>query len=280
MEEVLYDHSSILIVLTLLACTLAAMELGVRRGRRKKAFKTEAITHANAVLASMLGLLALLLAFTFSAALQRFDDRSRTVVAEANVIGTAYLRALLLPAGMRDEVRVLLRQYLEVRIREGRIDFADAAEQDAQLAEAAGIEAQLWNLALEAAAKDSGLVTTGLFIQSLNELIDASTTRKAALDRHVPEAVLFLLFATVVLTTATLGYASGIAGHRVTLAAFILVMLIGVVVYLIIDLDRPRRGTIQVSQQTLLSLQKSIGSVPEFASKRDSAPAAQPPSRP
>ena len=111
MEEVLYDHSSILIVLTLLVCTVAAMEIGVRRGRRKKAIATEAITQANAVLASMLGLLALLLAFTFSAALQRFDDRSQTVVAEANAIGTAYLRALLLPAGMRDEVRALLRQY-------------------------------------------------------------------------------------------------------------------------------------------------------------------------
>ena len=96
----------------------------------------------------------------------------------------------------------------------------------------------------------------------------------------MPEVVLFLLFAMVVLTTAKLGYASGIAGHRVTLAAFVLVVLIGVVVYLIIDLDRPRRGTIQVSQQILLALQKSIGSVPEFASKRDSTPAMPPPSRP
>ena len=263
-----------------MVCTVAAMEIGVRRGRRKKGFATEAITQANAVLASLLGLLALLLAFTFSAALQRFDDPSQTVVAEANAIGTAYLRALLLPAGMRDEVRALLRQYLEVRIREGRIDFADAAARNMQLTQAARIDAQLWNLALRAASQDSGLVTTGLFIQSLNELIDASTTRQAALDRHVPEVVLFLLFATVVLTTTTLGYASGIAGHRVTLAAFVLVILIGVVVYLIIDLDRPRRGTIQVSQQTLLSLQKSIGSVPEFASERDSAPAVPPPPRP
>ena len=133
MEEVFYDHSSTLIVLTLLARTVAAMEIGVRRGRRKKAFATEAITQANAVLASMLGLLALLLAFTFSAALQRFDDCSQAVVAEANAIGTAYLRAQLLPAGMRDEVRALLRHYLEVRLREGRIDFADAAERDARL---------------------------------------------------------------------------------------------------------------------------------------------------
>jgi uncharacterized membrane protein YeiB len=70
--------------------------------------------------------------------------------------------------------------------------------------------------------------------------------------------VLFLMFATIVLTTATLGYASGIAGHRVTLAAFVLMVLIALVVYLIIDLDRPRRGPIQVSHQSMLSLQQSI----------------------
>lgn len=75
----------------------------------------------------------------------------------------------------------------------------------------------------------------------------------------MPEVVLFLMFATIVLTTATLGYASGIAEHRVTLAAFVLVMLIALIVYLIIDLGRPRRGAIQVSHESMLSLQKTIG---------------------
>jgi hypothetical protein len=79
------------------------------------------------------------------------------------------------------------------------------------------------------------------------------------LNRQVPEIVLLLMFATIVLTTATLGYASGIAGHRVTLAAFVLVMLIALVVYLIIDLDRPRRGAIQVSHESMLNLQQAIG---------------------
>lgn len=257
----MYEQSSTLIVSGLFLCMLLSIEIGfrIRGGRRKQAIAAEAITQANAVLASMLGLLALLLAFTFSAALQRYDDRSKAVVAEANAIGTTYLRARLLPREMHDEVQALIRQYLDLRIQEGRADFADAAQREELLRQAALMEAQLWSQAVRAAELDGGPVTSGLFIQSLNELIDASGTRRAENSHHVPEIVLFLMFATVVITTATLGFASGIAGHRVTLAAFVLIVLIALVVYLIIDLDRPRRGSIQVSQGSMLTLQKTIG---------------------
>lgn len=255
----MYSQSSFLIVLGLLTFMLLAMEIGFRNGRRKQAIVAEAITQANSVLVSMLGLLALLLAFTFSAALQRYEDRSRTVVAEANAIGTTYLRARLLPGGMQDEVQELLRQYLDVRIQEGRVDATKPALHESLLHQAKLMEAQLWSHAVRAAELDKSVVTSGLFIQSLNELIDTSATRDAALNRQVPEVVLFLMLATIVLTTATLGYASGIAGHRVTLAAFVLVILIALVVYLIIDLDRPRRGAIQVSHESMLSLRQTIG---------------------
>jgi len=280
MREIMYSQSSVLIVSGLFICMLLAMEIGFRSGRRKQARATEAITQANAVLAAMLGLLALLLAFTFSAALQRYEDRSQTVVAEANAIGTTYLRARLLPREMQDEVQALLRQYLDVRIQEGRVDAADPALHESLLNQGRLMEAQLWNHAVRAAELDKSVVTSGLFIQSLNELIDTSGTRNAALNRHVPEIVLFLMFATIVLTTATLGYASGIAGHRVTLAAFVLVMLIALVVYLIIDLDRPRRGAIQVSHESVLSLQQTIGAAQGHAAQPGSPPdASQAPRR-
>jgi Flp pilus assembly protein TadB len=207
----------------------------------------------------MLGLLTLLLAFTFSLALQRYDHRSQLVVAEANAIGTTYLRAQLIPREMRDEVQGLLRQYLDIRIQEGHVNTANTVEREVLLDQAKLIEAQLWSHAARAAEQDGGPVTSGLFIQSLNELIDASSTRQAALDRHVPEIVLLLLFATCAMTTATLGYASGIGGHRVGLAALVLVVLMALVVFLIVDLDRPRRGLIQVSQKSLSGLQETIG---------------------
>jgi len=276
----MYSQSSVLIVSGLFIFMLLAMEIGFRSGRRKQARATEAITQANAVLVSMLGLLALLLAFTFSAALQRYENRSQTVVAEANAIGTTYLRARLLPGEMPDEVQALLRQYLDVRIQEGRVDSTKPELHESLLHQAKLMEAQLWSHAVRAAELDKSVVTSGLFIQSLNELIDASATRNAALNRQVPEIVLFLMFATIVLTTATLGYASGIAGHRVTLAAFVLLILIALVVYLIIDLDRPRRGVIQVSHESMLSLQQTIGAAQGHTAQPGSPPdASQAPRR-
>jgi ABC-type multidrug transport system fused ATPase/permease subunit len=279
MREIMYSQSSGLIVSGLFIFMLLAMEMGFRSGRHKKASAAEAITQANAVLASMLGLLALLLAFTFSAALQRYEDRSQTVVAEANAIGTTYLRARLLPGEMRDDVQALLRQYLDVRIQEGRVDATEPELHRSLLQQATLMEAQLWNQALKAAEMDDRPVTSGLFIQSLNELIDTSGTRNAALNRHVPEIVLLLMFGTILMTAATLGYASGIAGHRVTLAAFVLVVLIALVVFLIVDLDRPRRGIIQVSQESLLSLQQSMATAPGLTVQPSSPPDASKASR-
>ena len=276
----MYSQSSFLIVLGLFIFMLLAMEIGFRSGRRRQASVAEAITQANSVLVSMLGLLALLLAFTFSAALQRFEDRSQTVVAEANAIGTTYLRARLLPGGMPDEVQALLRRYLDVRIQEGRVDSTEPEFHESLLHQAKLMEAGLWSHAVKAAELDKSVVTSGLFIQSLNELIDTSTTRNTALNRQVPEIVLLLMFATIVLTTATLGYASGIAGHRVTLAAFVLLILIALVVYLIIDLDRPRRGVIQVSHESMLSLQQAIGAAQGHTVQPGSPPdASQAPRR-
>jgi len=276
----MYSLGSVEIVAGLLLCMLLSTEIGFRSGRRRKSLPREAVTQANAVLASMLGLLALLLAFTFSAALQRYDERSQAVVAESNAIGTAYLRARLLPTEMRDEVQGELRDYLELRLQEGHISSTHTAERASLQLQANRAAARLWDQAVKAAEQDAGPVTSGLFVQSLNELIDANGIRNASLSRHVPEVVLLLMFATIVMTTATLGYASGIAGHRVTLAAFVLVILIALVVFLIIDLDRPRRGIIQVSQESLLSLHDTIGAARETVTEAGTpAHAPQPPRR-
>ena len=276
MNELLYDHSSGLIVSTLFVCMLFFTEIGFRAGNRKQLVANESIrSQTNSVLASMLGLLALLLGFTFSLALQRYEDRSQAVVAESNAIGTAYLRARLLPIELRGEMQTQLRQYLNVRIRESHANLGDTAERESLARQANMIAAQLWDQAVRAVELEGRPVTTGLLIQSLNELFDASDKRQAAFDRHVPEIVLFMTFATFIMTTATLGYASGVSGHRVTLAAFALVMLITFVVYLIIDLDRPKRGFIQVSQEILLNLQRTIEAAP-IPARYPSSPANAP----
>lgn len=255
----MYDLNSALIAGILFVSMVLAVELGYRIGRiRERSASESSKAHINAVQASLLGVLALLLGFTFSLSLQRFDSRSAAVVDEANAIGTAYLRTQLLPASVRSEVQRLLRDYLRVRVQAGHITLADQAEREVLLAEAKRIVEALWRHARQAAEEDNSPVRSGLFIQSLNELIDSFGRRDAALDRHVPELVLFLLYGTFLMTGSIVGFASGVAGHRAPFVTYIMVALIVLLVFIIIDLDRPRRGLIEVSQKSLIDLQADI----------------------
>ncbi len=259
MREIMYDHSSILIVSLLFLTLVGATEAGYRIGTRFVK-ETPAATRSqiNTIQTSLLGVLALLLGFTFSLSLQRYDTRSEAVVNEANAIGTTILRADLLPGSARLETANLLREYVNLRVRAGAISLDEIDERNAVLAESGRVTDALWTVAGRSAAENPNPVTVGLFIQALNELIDAYGSRDAALDRHVPEPVLFLMFGAFILTVFLVGYSAGVAGQRASFASYVLMTLIVCLVFIIIDLDRPRRGIIEVSQQSILDLQATV----------------------
>lgn len=251
----MYNHSSILIVALLLLALIIATEIGTRLGRRFFDGTDESTkSHISSIQGSILGVLALLLGFTFSLSLQRFDTRSAAVTFEANAIGTAMLRSDLISDSVRADVQDLLREYLDLRIEAGHISLDLGAERDAVVKESERVFDLLWLKATQAAEEDPSPVKSGLFLQSLNDLIDAYGSRDAALNRHVPETVLFLMFGTLILTASLVGYASGVGGHRASFAAYTLLTLIICLVFVIIDLDRPRRGLIEVSQVSLTDL--------------------------
>jgi len=260
MTALIYGQSPLLLAAGLLVLMLLAMEVGFRSGNRRKEATSDAMrTQISAVLASMLGLLALILSFTFSMSMQRYEARHQAVVAEINAFGTAYLRTELLPADVRDEAQALLRQFLDLRIEEGQTPLIQIDKRRPLLQQAESISTQLWGVAVTAAKKDPGPVTAGLLLQALNELFDADTTRYQALDRHVPEVVLLLIFATCIVTTAMLGYSSGIAGQRASMAAVVLVTALALVAFLILEMDRPRSGMFRIQPDSVLALQQSIG---------------------
>jgi hypothetical protein len=180
------------------------------------------------------------------------------VVEEANATGTAYLRAEMLPESVRGEVRADLRQYVDLRVRASGVSLNERSTRDAIMTDAKRILDSLWKHSMRAAAENPNPVAVGLFIQALNEVIDSYGRRDAALNRHVPELVLFLLYGAFLMTGVIVGYASGVAGHRASFVTYILVTLIVFLVFIIVDLDRPRRGLIQVNQQSMLDLQAEM----------------------
>lgn len=255
----MYNINSVLIAGILFVSMVLAIEMGYRLGIKAQSSANDAFkTHVNTVGASILGILALLLGFTFSLSLQRFDSRSQAVVEEANAIGTTYLRSQLLPASVRSDIQKLLREYVDARIQASAISLDGQAERETLLTKAKHIQSALWDYAQQAAEEEPSPVTTGLFIQSLNELIDNFGKRNAALNRHVPEVVLLLLYGTFLMAGAVVGYGSGVAGYRTSVATYIMVVLIMVLVFIVIDLDRPRRGLIQVDQSPLIELQTDL----------------------
>jgi len=259
MSEVLYGVNSFLIAGILFASMVVTIEVSSRIGRANHESTSEAAkTHVHAIQASLLGILALLLGFTFSLALQRFDTRSEAVVDEANAIGTAYLRAQLLPTTVQGEVRRLFQTYVDLRIQAGAISFAYEAERQVFVVRGNQVLDELWSCARRAAEEDPSPVTTGLFIQSLNEAIDSFGRRDASIRRHVPEIILFLLYMTFLMTSGVVGYSAGIAGHRPPFVTYIMVALTVLLAFIIIDLDRPVRGLITTDQTSFTDLKAAI----------------------
>ncbi|MEO1139033.1 MAG: hypothetical protein AAFW87_06215 [Pseudomonadota bacterium] len=257
-QEVLYDIDSIFIVLGLLASMLAAMAIAYVFGRKRYRQATEEFrSQTTAVQGSLLGLLALLLGFTFSLALSRHDDRSQAVVAEANAIGTAWLRISYLPEDAQDKARADLRRYLRLRVEAGEVTADQDTRRNRLVANAEDAFSDLWTDASQIIRDVNGPAAVAVGA-ALNDMIDALSSRDASIERHVPEVVLMMMFVTFILSGAMLGYGSGVAGTTPATPVYLMMILIVLLVFMIIDLDRPRRGLIEVNQEPMRALLVSI----------------------
>lgn len=257
-NEIMYDQNSILIAFILFLLILLAYESGFRIGRYYQRKTDEEIKlQTNAVQAGILGLLALLLGFTFNMALQRFDKRSEAVIKEANSIGTTILRTKLLPSPYDSTLNILLQEYVDLRLLISKIDLTKSEERREINQKTDKIQEKIWKQAIDAAEIDPRPVTTGYFIVALNHTIDARGERDAILKRHVPEVILFLLFVVFITAGSIMGYTSGLGLRRAYIPTILLTLLIVLVVFIIIDLDRPKRGLIKVKQDSIIELKSN-----------------------
>ena len=240
--------------LTVVVLVLAAIEGGYRLGSyRSRQSGREKEAPVGAMVGAMLGLLAFMLAFTFGMAASRFDNRKQLVLDEANAIGTTYLRTAILPE-RRDEIRSLLRSYVDVRleaVRSGRL-----AE---QILRSEDIQGQLWSAATAVGLQHPDSIVVGLFVESLNEVIDLHAKRVAAgLRNRIPGAIWVALLTIATLSLAAMGYHAGLVGTIRSLAIIVVAVTFSSVIALIADLDRPQEGTLTVSQQALIDVQQSM----------------------
>jgi hypothetical protein len=231
------------------------MEFGYRFGKWRHAnIPGERDQPVGAMVASILGLVALVIGFTFSLAASRFDARRLTVLEEANAIGTCYLRARLLPEPERAEVARLLHEYVDIRVRavqEGKPDEA--------ITRSEALHELLWTQAASAADKNQGSIIIGVFIQSLNNVIDVHAKRVlVGLYSRIPLVIWAGLYGLSILGMAAVGYQAALTTTRRSPAMLGLVLAFTVVLMLIADLDRGQEGLLRVSQRSMLDLQRTL----------------------
>ncbi len=243
-----------LFLATIVAIVLAD-EFGYRLGQaRGRQTNKESESPVGGMVAAELALLAFLLAFTFGIAASRYDTRREVLLDEANAIGTAYLRAAMLPEPQRAEVRRLLRDYVDVRI---------VAAQGAWLGEAIrrseDLHGRLWTEAIAAAGQDPRSVPVGLFIQALNEVIDLHAKRlTAGLRSRIPTPVWAVLFGVAVLSFVAMGYHTGLIKTKRSPGILVVALTFAAVLWLVADLDRPGQGWLRVSQQPMIELRSMM----------------------
>jgi hypothetical protein len=254
--------------LILLAVVFGATSLGLFLGRYLR-HQSEHLREPLGVLQSaLLGLVALVLAFGLALAVGRYESRRAAVVDDANAIGTTYLRAQTLAEPIRTRSLQLLVRYTDASIRLSH-SVPTTSEARRAIADGQKLQRELWGLAGQALAEAPVASAPRLYVETLNAMIDQQTVRVAALNNRVPGAVLAVevIFAAVAL--GLLGFYVAILGRGV-LPVLLSAGLVGLLLLVTFDLDRPTRGLIHVPSTPLTSLRASM----------ELPPAATAPSRP
>jgi hypothetical protein len=231
---------------------VAGEEVGAALARREHDRPaSDADRFLSTLAAPSIGLLALMIGFTFSMALARFDARRLAVLSEANAIGTAALRGRMLPEPYSATVASLFKEYATLRVGHRGDAIASPTITEA-IRRSLDLQEKIWRTGMDAAAANPQVVPSGLFIQALNTMIDVHEERLTAARNHVPPVVFLTLEGIAIVAFGFAGYGLQLANVRSRKAMWIMAVMIGSVIMLVLDLDRPQNGFITVDQRPLL----------------------------
>lgn len=244
------------------AAFIAATEIGRRLGRRRKPN-----SNVTTLEASILGLLALLLGFSFSTAMSRHEERRVAVLSEANAIGTAALRASLLPAPHDATALKLMQDYTQLRIKVIGRATSDG-EFAAALNRSNALQGDIWREVKKLAETNNAMVPVGVYIQSLNDMFDAQEKRLTATRSHVPDIVMLSLYAMAIISLGFSAYARSVDDNPTRGPVYVTALLIAGVILLIQDIDRPNVGLVSINHTPIFDTDAQITDLVKQAVER------------
>jgi hypothetical protein len=244
--------------LLVLVLSLAVLWLSSRVGialRDRGRLQDEEHEDFVLIVSSTLTLLALIIGFTFSMAISRYDQRKNYEESEANAIGTEYVRADLLPAADGARLRGLLKNYLDQRI----LFYTTSDEQKLRQIDlsTAQLQSEMWS-AVQAPAAAQSTPTLALIVSGMNDVLNAQGYTQAAWWNRIPIAAWCLMIGIAIFSILLLGYGARRAkAHELLL--LVLPLVISIAFFLIAEIDSPRGGVIRVQPQNLLTFAQTLG---------------------
>lgn len=241
------------------------IEVGFRFGvaHRPQSVKTQT-AQVRAIMGAILGLLAFMLAFTFSTAQRHYETRVQNMVEEARIAGTAFLQADLLDEGVKIRVKALLHQYISDRLELQRLIKQNRKpEMIALISKAEDMQRKLWSLSVGMEFESRNAVDpkarSDAFMLAVVGLIDIHNLRlHAALMNRIPVMVWLILFFTAIMSMLVMGYQAGLTGKRTPIATVSLAVVFSAVMILITDLDRPLMSMFEINNQVMINLQSKM----------------------
>ncbi|MGB5062348.1 MAG: hypothetical protein WBQ37_01115 [Candidatus Competibacter sp.] len=223
--------------------------------RRQRKLGEEMREDLNIILAATLTLLGLIIGFSFSMAIERYDQRKNYEEGEANAIGTEYLRADLLPASDAAKIRVLLRNYLDQRVLFYMTQHDQLLQQKINT-HTAQLQNELWS-AIQAPAAAQPTPIVALAVSGMNDVLNSQGYAQAALWNRIPTAAWVLMAVIAICCSLLVGYGLRTVTEGTKLHP-VLPLVVSIALMLIADIDTPHHGLIRVSPQNLISLAESL----------------------
>ena len=253
-----FQFFAVLIALGLFVGMLLSLEIGRRIGKRMTRVPEKTPTGVGTAEGAVFALLGLLIAFTFSGAASRFDERRQLIIEETNNIGTAWLRVDLLPADTQTQMRQLFRTYLDSRLKVYQ-KLPDLEASKIELARSEEYQTRIWKQAVEGCSQTKSTPCAQLLLPALNDMIDITTTRTASAEFHPPMIVFVMLGLLALAGSALAGYSMS-SGKRSWIHIVSFAAVLAVIFYVILDVEFPRYGLIRVDamDQLLINLLNSM----------------------
>lgn len=244
--------AALLVTITLV---LLSIELGFRVGGYRKSHREK---EGNSQVVSMtgahLGLLAFILAFSFSMSAGHFDKRKSLLLEEVNAIETAYLRAELIAEPHRTNIKSLLADYAAARVTNTRPEVIARA-----IRESEAIQNKIWSVVEQLSHKDKLTVMDSLLVQAINTVFDLHKKRLyAGMNSRIPVNIWVALYVILILSMVGMGFSMGLSGKRNAVASVSLALSFSMVMFVIADLDRPTAGLVHTDQTLMMDLSRQL----------------------